>query len=46
MLLLILEASTQENDLILDFFSGTAITAHAVMAQNLENGGNRKFIMV
>ncbi len=31
---------------ILDFFSGSATTAHAVMAQNLEDGGNRKFIMV
>ncbi|WP_304346421.1 site-specific DNA-methyltransferase [Campylobacter showae] len=32
--------------IILDFFSGSATTAHAVMAQNLEDGGNRKFIMV
>lgn len=46
MLLRILEASTQENDLILDFFSGTASTAHAVMQLNSEDGGNRKFIMV
>ena len=35
-----------EPDIILDFFSGSATTAHAVMAQNLEDGGNRKFIMV
>ena len=35
-----------EHDIILDFFSGSATTAHAVMAQNLEDGGNRKFIMV
>lgn len=34
------------DDLILDFFSGSATTAHAVMAQNAEDGGNRKFIMV
>lgn len=31
---------------ILDFFSGSATTAHAVMQQNAEDGGNRKFIMV
>lgn len=37
---------TKENDLILDFFSGSATTAHAVMQLNAENGGNRKFIMV
>lgn len=30
----------------LDFFSGSATTAHAVLAQNSEDGGNRKFIMV
>ena len=35
-----------EPDIILDFFSGSATTAHAVMAQNLEDGENRKFIMV
>ena len=34
------------NDLILDFFSGSATTAHAVMQLNAEDGGNRKFIMV
>lgn len=32
--------------IILDFFSGASTTAHAVMNYNLENGGNRKFIMV
>ena len=32
--------------LILDFFSGSATTAHAVMKLNAEDGGNRKFIMV
>ena len=36
-----------KNDaLILDFFSGSATTAHAVMQLNAEDGGNRKFIMV
>ena len=34
------------NALILDFFSGSATTAHAVMKLNAEDGGNRKFIMV
>ena len=33
-------------DYILDFFSGSATTAHAVMQLNAEDGGNRKFIMV
>jgi len=37
---------TKENDIILDFFSGSATTAHAVMQLNAEDGGNRKFIMV
>ncbi len=35
-----------ENDIVLDFFSGSATTAHAVMKLNAEDGGNRKFIMV
>lgn len=34
------------NSIILDFFSGSATTAHAVMQLNAEDGGNRKFIMV
>lgn len=34
------------NDIILDFFSGSATTAHATMQLNAEDGGNRKFIMV
>ena len=37
---------TEEQDIILDFFSGSATTAHAVMKLNAEDGGNRKFIMV
>lgn len=36
----------QNNDVILDFFAGSATTAHAVMQLNAEDGGNRKFIMV
>ena len=35
-----------DNDIILDFFSGSATTAHAVMQLNAEDGGNRQFIMV
>ena len=38
--------STNKNDIILDFFSGSATTAHAVMQLNAEDGGHRKFIMV
>lgn len=38
--------TTDSNDIILDFFSGSATTAHAVMQLNAEDGGNRKFIMV
>jgi adenine-specific DNA-methyltransferase len=34
------------DDIILDFFSGSGTTAHAVMQLNAEDGGNRKFIMV
>jgi len=36
----------KESDIILDFFSGSATTAHAVMQLNAEDEGNRKFIMV
>ncbi len=42
----ILGLSTKKDSLILDFFSGSATTAHAVMQLNAEDGGNRKFIMV
>ena len=38
--------SNNEKDIILDFFSGSATTAHAVMQLNAEDGGNRQFIMV
>ena len=37
---------TSGNDYVLDFFSGSATTAHAVMKLNAEDGGHRKFIMV
>lgn len=38
--------SKNNNDIILDFFSGSATTAHAVMQLNAEDGGNRQFICV
>ena len=37
---------TSQDALVLDFFSGSATTAHAVMQLNAEDGGHRKFIMV
>lgn len=39
-------ANLHEDSIILDFFSGSATTAHAVMQLNAEDGGKRKFIMV
>ena len=39
-------ANLQDSDIVLDFFSGSGTTAHAVMQQNAEDDGNRKFIMV
>ena len=41
-----LQLYTERDSLVLDFFSGSATTAHAVMQLNAEDGGNRKFIMV
>ena len=42
----ILKIASKKNDIILDFFSGSATTADAVMQLNAEDGGNRRFIMV
>lgn len=42
----VLELYTVQDSIILDFFSGSATTAHAVMDLNAEDGGNRKYIMV
>ena len=44
--MLIVATNKGSDDIILDFFSGSATTAHAVMQLNAEDGGNRKFIMV
>jgi adenine-specific DNA-methyltransferase len=41
----ILKLSTNDDDLIIDFFSGSATTAHAVIELNAEDGGRRHFIM-
>ena len=43
---LMMMISSDKDDIILDFFSGSATTAHAVMQLNAEDGGHRKFIMV
>lgn len=42
----LVKSNFTEEGIILDFFSGSATTAHAVMQLNSEDGGNRKFIMV
>lgn len=42
----LIEVALGKNETVLDFFSGSATTAHAVMQLNAEDGGNRKFIMV
>ena len=43
---LLISASTTEKDIVLDFFAGSGTTAHATMAQNAKDGGNRKFVLV
>lgn len=42
----IISLNTSDNDIVLDFFSGSATTAHATMLLNSEDGMKRKFIMV
>jgi adenine-specific DNA-methyltransferase len=42
----IINLATEDDSYVLDFFSGSASTAHAVVQQNLEDNGTRKFIMV
>ena len=46
LLVFCIQLATKKDSIILDFFSGSAATAHAVMKLNAEDGGNRKFIMV
>ena len=43
---LLIEIVSSKDSIIMDFFSGSATTAHAVMQLNAEDGGHRKFIMV
>jgi len=42
----LVEASTGENSIILDFFAGSGTTGQAVMETNIEKGGSRKFVLV
>jgi adenine-specific DNA-methyltransferase len=42
----VLQLSTDSNSIVLDSFSGSGTTGHAVLNQNLEDGGNRKFILI
>ena len=42
----ILQLATDADSIVLDFFSGSATTAHAVMELNAQDGGRRKFIMI
>lgn len=46
LLIRLLQVASNPNDIILDFFSGSATTAHAVMQLNAEDKGKRQFIMV
>src|SRR5699024_2533911 len=45
-LLKLIETIPSDDSIILDFFSGSASTAHATMKKNAEDKGKRKFIMV
>lgn len=42
----LVEQATDSDDIVLDFFAGSGTTAHAVMAQNAIDGGNRQYILV
>lgn len=42
----LIEWVSKDNDIVVDFFSGSGTTAHAVMQRNAEDGGDRKWIMV
>ena len=42
----ILQIATDKDSLILDSFAGSGTTGHAVLKQNAEDGGNRRFILV
>lgn len=42
----LMQTTMRSSDIVLDFFAGSGTTAHAVMKQNAEDGGNRRFILV
>lgn len=42
----LIQQTTKAGDLVLDFFAGSGTTAHAVLAENAEDGGDRRFILV
>ena len=42
----ILQIATDPDSIVLDSFAGSGTTAHAILAQNLEDGGNRRFILI
>ena len=42
----IIRMTTRKDSVVLDFFAGSGTTAHAVLAQNAEDGGSRRFILV
>jgi adenine-specific DNA-methyltransferase len=42
----IIRIGSTGNDIVLDFFAGSGTTAHAVMAQNVADGGSRRFILI
>lgn len=42
----IIQIGSTDRDIVLDFFAGSGTTAHAVMAQNLKDGGSRRYILV
>jgi adenine-specific DNA-methyltransferase len=46
MLKRLIELSSNQNDIVLDFFAGSSTTAHALLRLNLKDKGNRKFIMI
>lgn len=46
LLRLVLQAATDPDSLVLDFFAGSSSMAEAVMAQNAEDGGTRRFVMI
>ncbi|MDQ3539235.1 MAG: hypothetical protein M3440_00975, partial [Chloroflexota bacterium] len=42
----VIQLGSKSDDLVIDFFAGSGTTGHAVMKQNVEDGGNRKYILV